>query len=82
MQNAPRKKGKGNVMLDQTERHFTVGQVAQVRNLSSSTVRRLFENEPGVVVISKLKPNKRIYRVLRIPESIERRLFARLTNRP
>lgn len=68
-------------MLEQVERHFTVGEIAQLRNLSSSTIRRLFKDEPGVIVISKTKPHKRSYCVLRIPESVERKVFARLTNR-
>ena len=67
-------------MFEKPEEHFTVNQVAQRRNLSTNTVRRLFANEPGVVVICRPKPKKRTYRVLRIPESVERRVFARLTN--
>ena len=67
-------------MLERPERHLTIAEIAQVRNLSTSTVRRLFENEPGVIVVSKRTPRKRIYRVLRIPESVEQRVFARLTN--
>ena len=35
-------------MLEEREHHFTVGQIARIRNLSSDTVRRLFTNEPGV----------------------------------
>ncbi len=67
-------------MIEEVERHLTVGQIAKIRNLSSDTVRRLFTNEPGVIVIGKSKVRKRVYRVLRIPESVERRVFARLTN--
>jgi AraC-like DNA-binding protein len=67
-------------MVEEVERHLTVGQIARIRNLSSNTVRRLFIHEPGVVVLSVVKPRKRIYRVLRIPESVERRVFSRLTN--
>jgi hypothetical protein len=67
-------------MLEQPERHFTVEQIASLRNLSADTIRRLFSNEPGVIVISKPRARKRVYRVLRIPESVERRVFARLTN--
>jgi hypothetical protein len=62
------------------EKYYTVHQVAQRRNLSHDTVRRLFLFEVGVVVISTPKPNKRVYRSLRIPESAERRVFARFTN--
>jgi transcriptional regulator GlxA family with amidase domain len=67
-------------VLEQQEQHLTVEQIARNRNLSTDTIRRLFNNEPGVIVISKPKTRKRIYRVLRIPESVERRVFARLTN--
>jgi transcriptional regulator GlxA family with amidase domain len=69
-----------NPMLEQPEQHLTVEQIARSRNLSTDTIRRLFNNEPGVIVIAKPKTRKRIYRVLRIPESVERRVFARLTN--
>ena len=68
-------------MFENPEGHFTVNQVAQRRNLSTNTVRRLFVNEPGVIVLSCPKPNKRGYHVLRIPESVEQRVFMRLTNR-
>jgi hypothetical protein len=67
-------------MSEQLERHFTVGQIAKLRNLSTDTVRRLFAEEPGVIVISNSRRRKRSYRVLRIPESVERRVFTRLTN--
>jgi hypothetical protein len=67
-------------MIEQMERHFTVAQVARHRNLSADLVRKLFLDEPGVIVICKPKRNKRIYRVLRIPESVERRVFGRFTN--
>jgi hypothetical protein len=40
----------------------------------------MFIDEPGVIVITKPKPNKRIFRTLRIPESVEKRVFARFTN--
>jgi AraC-like DNA-binding protein len=62
------------------ERHFRVQDVARNRNLSSDTVRRLFIDEPGVIVIKTYKPRRRVYRSLRIPESVERRVFARMTN--
>ena len=62
------------------ERHLTVHQIALRRNLSHDTIRRLFLSEPGVIVHSRVKPNKRIYRTLRIPESVERRVFERFTN--
>ena len=34
-----------------TERHYTAGEVAELWHLALETVRRLFSNEPGVVVL-------------------------------
>lgn len=67
-------------MFEEPERHFTVEEIAKIRNLSADTIRRLFIDEPGVIVISKPRSRKRTYKVLRIPESVERNVFARLTN--
>ena len=68
-------------MEDEIERHFTVAEVARLRNLSGDLIRRLFTDEPGVIVISTPKSRKRVYRLLRIPASVERRVFDRLTNK-
>jgi hypothetical protein len=62
------------------ERHLTVHQIALRRNLSHDTIRRIFLSEPGVIVIATPKAHKRVYRSLRIPESIEQRVFSRFTN--
>lgn len=67
-------------MSEQPERHFTVGDIARIRNLSADTIRRIFVDEPGVIIISAPKARKRTYRVLRVPESVERRVFGRFTN--
>jgi hypothetical protein len=61
------------------ETHFTPEQLAERWNLSCDTIRRLFDREPGVLVIER--PNgKRRYRTLRIPESVAERVHRRLTN--
>jgi len=57
------------------ERHYTVAELAEQWSLSRDTIRRMFENEPGVVVFRHQKLNKRIYRTLRIPESVARRKY-------
>ncbi len=57
------------------ERHYSVAELAQQWNLSRDTIRRMFENEPGVVVFRHQKLNKRIYRTLRIPESVAKRKY-------
>jgi transcriptional regulator GlxA family with amidase domain len=57
------------------ERHYTVAELAERWNLSRDTIRRMFESEPGVVVFKHAKLNKRVYRTLRIPESVAKRKY-------
>ena len=66
-----------------SERHFSVKDISGVWNLSPVAVRRLFINEPGVLVLGGRQPDrrKRVYRTLRIPESVASRVLARLSNR-
>jgi hypothetical protein len=66
-----------------SERHFTVEDIAGVWNLIPVAVRRLFLNEPGVLVIGRRESSrrKRVYRTLRIPESVVSRVMDRLSNR-
>lgn len=63
------------------ERHYAVAEIAAMWNLSPDKVRRLFENEPGVVVLGEEAPNrgKRRYRTLLIPESVLERVHRRLS---
>ena len=61
------------------ERHYAVGEVAELWNLSRDVVRKLFENEPGVFVIGNTGSRiKRGYHTLRIPESVAERVHRRL----
>ena len=62
------------------ERHFSVREIADMWSLSEDKVRDLFENEPGVVVISNgvLGRRQRRYRTFRIPESVLQRVHRRL----
>jgi hypothetical protein len=63
------------------ERHYTPEEVGGLWKLSTDTVRRLFEREPGVLVIERTKTRAaRRYRTLRIPESVAQRVHRRLTN--
>jgi hypothetical protein len=59
------------------EKHFSVAEVAEKWALSEDTVRRLFENEPGVLVIEPARGrfSRRRYRTLRIPESVVERVY-------
>jgi transcriptional regulator GlxA family with amidase domain len=64
-----------------TERHYSLDELATLWNLSADTVRRLFEREPGVLVIERARSrNARRYRTLRIPESVVERVHRRLSN--
>ena len=63
------------------ERHFTVGELAAMWNLSSEFVRQLVEKEPGITEWVRQRPGARRYRVLRVPQSVARRLYARALSR-
>jgi|GEM_PF-1042075 len=59
------------------EQHFSVAQVAERWGLSADTVRRLFEHEPGVLVLEPERgrmSRRRRYRTLRIPAAIVERV--------
>jgi hypothetical protein len=63
------------------ERHFSPAQIAELWSLSPDKVRRMFQNEPGVLVIKNAnrKYRKRDYRTLRIPQRVVERVHRRLT---
>ena len=57
---------------------LTPEEVAERLKIDDKTVRRLFLNEPGVIVICFPRKGKRMYRTLRIPESVFQRVLTRL----
>jgi hypothetical protein len=63
------------------ERHFTVLELAAMWKLSAEFVRQLVEKEPGVTEWVRQRPGARRYRVLRVPESVARRLYARAVSK-
>lgn len=64
-----------------TERHFSTEELGKLWNVSGDTIRRLFEREPGVLVIERARSrDARRYRTLRIPESVAERVHRRLSN--
>lgn len=64
-----------------SEVFFTVDMIAVEWNLDRDTVRKLFEDEPGVLVIqAKPSRHKRRYRTLRIPPHVKERVQHRLSN--
>ena len=60
------------------ERHYSVDELTELWGMSDDFVRRLFMNEPGVVVFFKHRPGKRTYRIPRIPESVVQRVHRRM----
>ncbi len=62
-------------------RHFSVAEIAKLWNLSQDHVRRIFEKEPGVLVLGDTKPSRhrRRYRTLRIPEFVLERVHRKLS---
>jgi AraC-like DNA-binding protein len=62
-----------------TERHFSVEEIGDLWGLSPRTVRRMFEQEPGIIVFGNMGSlKKRRYITLRIPESVLVRVHRRL----
>lgn len=68
------------VMLSETtfERHYSVEELAKLWQVSDDFVRRLFLHEPGVVVFCHPRLGRRVYRTLRIPESVAQRVHRRM----
>ncbi len=55
-----------------TEQHLTPREIAEAWQLDVSTVRRLFQDEPGVLKIGKAnrRDGRQDFMTLRIPESV------------
>jgi hypothetical protein len=66
---------------DGAQENFTVAQVASLWRLSRDTIQRLFENEPGVVVLGNKNPRGKRRRItLRIPRAAIMRVKKRRSN--
>ena len=64
------------------EKHFTPDQLGKMWNFSGSTIRDLFREEPGVLIIDRPeKMHKRGYCSMRIPASVAERVHQRLCMR-
>jgi len=63
------------------EHHYSPTELAEMWSLSADTIRRLFENEPGVLVFENpVRSSDRRSRTLRIPESVALCVYTRLSN--
>ena len=61
------------------ERHFTIEELAETWRVSNDFVRRLMLKEPGVVIFCHIRPGRRVYRTIRIPESVAERVHRRMS---
>lgn len=69
----------GDVLPVIEQRHFSVQELAKLWHLSVDAIRRIFEKEPGVLVLSDVKRGKRRYRTIRIPESVAQRVHGKMS---
>ncbi len=59
---------------------YTVAEVAALTGYSRQTVTRLFEREPGVLVLERPEGmHKRRYRSIRIPERVYARVVEKMS---
>jgi hypothetical protein len=71
------------------EAHLTITEISNLWNVSDDTARRIFEDEPGVLVIGepsrlvggRTRKYKRRYKILRIPRAVFARVEQRLMNK-
>ncbi len=61
------------------EKHYSVPELAKLWGLSERTIRRMFENEPGVLCWGSSESRyKRGYKTLRVPETVMLRVHRQL----
>jgi hypothetical protein len=64
--------------LNPIERHLTPKEIAAAWRVDPTTVRRVFENEPGVLVIApRASRGRRSYTTVRIPQAVYDRVVQR-----
>lgn len=63
------------------EVHYTIRELSKLWHLSFEATRRLFVDEVGVLRIGgRLRKNKRGYLSMRVPASVARRVYKRVTS--
>jgi hypothetical protein len=59
---------------------YTVAEVAAMTGFSRDTITRMFEREPGTIIVPRPSTNrKRRYRSIRIPRTVYERVLRRFT---
>lgn len=69
---------KPRAVFDPSERHYSAKELAASWNVSPDTIRRLFLDEPGVLIFERPRTGKRTYRPMRIPQSVADRVYVRI----
>ncbi len=67
--------------LDFKQCHYTVTEISEMWGLSADATRKLFENEPGVLVLAGGGHKRTSYKTLRIPERVVERVYRRQLSR-
>jgi hypothetical protein len=68
-----------NGALAAAERHYAPSEIGELWQLNVETIRRLFQNEPGVIVLEgPARKGKRPYKTIRIPQRVLERVHKRL----
>ena len=70
--------GDGALEHPAFERHYRIGELADVWKLGRETVRLLVKDEPGVIKIRLGR--KRAHTIYSVPESVAVRIHTRLLN--
>jgi hypothetical protein len=63
------------------ERHYSPDELASLWGVSADTVRNIFREEPGVLRFNQPKQRRHKYVMMRIPESVAKRVHKRLSRR-
>jgi hypothetical protein len=64
------------------EWHFSPCELAELWSLSEDSIRRMFENEPDVMIFENAeRSSSRRRRTMRIPQSVAERVYRRLSTR-
>ena len=64
---------------DTTFEHYSINEISQMWGLSHRAIRRIFEEEPGIVELDNQKSrHKRSYVTRKIPESVVKRVHRKL----
>lgn len=63
------------------ERHLTSKELAELWNMSTTAIYRMFYDEPGVLKLGSTSKRFRTRRELRIPQSVAERVYGDRINR-